>query len=121
MGPGTHVIDRILKGVAPTSYTDAVALQHDIDYLTDKDPIISDLKAIWLADNTMQGVVMKTGLVARSVVDLLTRPIGGWKINGRTDTLPMQSDELAMKLRELVKNNNWEPNNYVSSGASLSW
>lgn len=32
MGPGTHVAERLRKGILPVSHGDAVALVHDIEY-----------------------------------------------------------------------------------------
>lgn len=32
MGPGTHVAERLRKGITPNSHGDAVALVHDIEY-----------------------------------------------------------------------------------------
>lgn len=33
MGPGTHIIDNVMKGVQPRSNIDAFSLVHDINYL----------------------------------------------------------------------------------------
>jgi len=34
MGPGTHVIERLEKGIIPLNRTDAAAMIHDIEYLS---------------------------------------------------------------------------------------
>jgi len=33
MGPGTHIIDKVLNNIEPTSALDAISLVHDINYL----------------------------------------------------------------------------------------
>jgi hypothetical protein len=69
MGPGTHVLKRVLNGVQPTTHTDAVALTHDINYLiAGNDPskaALADQLAIDRAGYSFQGSVMKVGLTLR--------------------------------------------------------
>lgn len=120
MGPGTHVIDNIFKRIKPTSQPDAVALQHDVDYLFDKEPIISDLRAIVRSDNSLQGMTMKIGLGARSIADYLihTNPVLNYfdinptHINGRSDTMSLTDQELNMSLtraiRDMDLNDTWQ-------------
>ncbi len=75
MGPGTHIEERILKNIRPTTHIDQVAMEHDIDYLSDNEPIISDYKAILktiVAHNLyeqVQGAIMRYGLTLRSIYD----------------------------------------------------
>jgi len=75
MGPGTHIVNNILSGVKPTSYNDALALRHDLDYLTSGEKFGSDFRAIRDSDYSVQGLAMKAGLILRSVGDLATHAI----------------------------------------------
>jgi hypothetical protein len=43
LGPGTHVIERLSKGIQPVNQLDMIAQQHDLAYLNDDHD---------LADNT---------------------------------------------------------------------
>lgn len=46
MGPGTHIIDRINKGILPLNQDDAASLVHDIEYLKYDDQAIPDETAV---------------------------------------------------------------------------
>lgn len=105
MGPGTHVIGNILNDIVPKSKTDAVALIHDIDYLTNEEPIISDFRAMSKAEWDLEGLAMRTGLGIRSVVDALMHIIpfvpNFTHLNGRTtNDINMTDDELIPLLRD---------------------
>jgi hypothetical protein len=104
MGPGTHIITKILNGVKPNSKTDAIAMIHDIDYLTQEEPIYSDLRAIFQSGFDLEGLVMKTGLGMRSVLDALMHimPINNiTHINGRQyNDINMTDEELIPILRQ---------------------
>lgn len=105
MGPGTHIITNILNGKKPVSETDAIALQHDIDYLTSEEPIFSDLRAIYKSGFDLQGIAMKTGLGLRTIVDALlhTTPFipNFTHINGRqVNDIDMTDEELIPLLRQ---------------------
>jgi hypothetical protein len=80
MGPGTHVRDRISRGVLPTTYTDAAALFHDLRYLhaqSESELHPADDIAIREAPVfSLQGQVMKVGLGLR---DKLHLPLYGSK------------------------------------------
>lgn len=105
MGPGTHVINRLQKRMAPLSHTDSVAMYHDIDYLSKQEPILSDVKAILRTDNSLQGWAMRFGLGARSALDALLHilPIPNFThINGRNDTLNMNDDQLRQYLLNIA-------------------
>jgi len=65
-GPGTHVIDKVMSGVQPNSYTDSIARQHDIDYLKYNDTYLggayADIKAIaqtYLRPFDVEGMAMR--------------------------------------------------------------
>ncbi len=75
MGPGTRVITNVLEGVKPVNYVDALALQHDIRYLRDGEQFESDLMALAQADYSLQGALMKLGLLSRTAIDVLTHLI----------------------------------------------
>jgi hypothetical protein len=117
MGPGTHVVDRVFKRQPPQSHNDLVALRHDIEYLDkNREPILSDIKAIAKSDSTIEGLAMKLGLTTRAIVDTLEH-IYPWNtrishINGRTDRLNMGDDELIMKLNDIIDEEGWENNRY---------
>lgn len=81
LGPGTPVIQQTNQGTKPTTYADYVAQMHDIDYLTDKEPILSDLKAIANSDNSVGGMLMKGGLIARTVADAVAHILPGSENN----------------------------------------
>lgn len=76
-----------MKGVEPTSYQDALALLHDIEYLGGGEKINSDLKAAGNAGWTsLQGIAMNIGLRTRVYVDQFLHNIGfSWHLNGRSD------------------------------------
>jgi hypothetical protein len=69
MGPGTNVLQNVDLGITPKNYNDALALKHDFDYLTNKEPILTDLTAIIDSDWTLSGLAMKAGLGLRSIAD----------------------------------------------------
>ncbi len=75
MGPGTRVLTRLRAGIKPTSYVDALALRHDIEYMSDGEKFLSDIRAALSADNSIQGVVMRVGLLSRVAIDLLTHAL----------------------------------------------
>lgn len=107
MGPGTHIIANIANGVKPTSYVDALALKHDLDYLFDKEPIQSDLKAIAGASIApgLQSMAMIAGLALRSGADAVGHLVdgNGWvHINGRTDTLTIDDVTLRQEIAPLA-------------------
>lgn len=64
-----------MKGVKPTSYVDALALQHDIAYLSSGEQFASDFEAAYRADNSVQGILMRIGLLSRSAIDAITHVI----------------------------------------------
>jgi len=77
MGPGTDIVGRLERGVRPTTHIDEVAMYHDIDYTTDKEPIVSDLMAILQTyrihniSEFIQAAAMRVGLTARSLLDAM--------------------------------------------------
>ena len=80
MGPGTPIVTNIYNGVQPLSPTDAVAKQHDIDYLTDSrfDALKADLKAIsktFENDASLQAWAMRLGLGARMTLNSITNGV----------------------------------------------
>jgi len=74
MGPGTHIISNIENGVQPTSYTDALALSHDINYLIATGDHYkmrrADEIAIGNAPYNTQGMLMKLVLFGRYALGL---------------------------------------------------
>jgi len=111
MGPGTDVQAKIEAGIKPTSSNDAVALQHDIDYLADGEMFGADLKAIVDSDMSMQGTVMKIGLAARSVADAYFHisPFSHFfdnpfHFNGKTGMTPEEVATLQTRLRSTPMN-----------------
>lgn len=78
---------------------------HDIDYLTEEEPIISDIRAMKSAEFNLEGLAMRTGLGIRSVVDALLHimPLipNFTHINGRKpDDINMSQEELIPLLLE---------------------
>jgi hypothetical protein len=91
--------------VQPTSYIDSIAREHDIDYLTDEEPIYSDIRAILKTDNSIQGWAMRLGLTARSLADAVMHllPFKNFThINGRSDKLQISTPALVKMLRQKV-------------------
>lgn len=76
MGPGTHIVHKIINKIKPTSYNDALALKHDISYLSGGEKYNDDYSAISNSDSTFQGYVMKAGLYARIYIDKLAHLFG---------------------------------------------
>jgi len=78
-GPGTNLVRRILNGVQPANYQDAVTFIHDIDYMSYMDADRADDKAIALSDNTLAGMATTLGLSFRKALGLrfnASSPIG---------------------------------------------
>jgi len=100
LGPGTHVINRIMSGVEPTSYDDALALRHDIEYLADGEKHHSDYRAYSSASwSSLEGLALKFGLLGRSVIDKIAHFVGKeFHFNGRTDTSPISTKLLQAAL-----------------------
>lgn len=74
LGPGTDVVGKILSNTGAKSPNDYVAMQHDIDYLSGREPIASDINAILRANNSPDGLALKLGLGSRVVGDILAGP-----------------------------------------------
>ncbi len=74
MGPGTHIITNIINIVEPTSYTDSIALVHDINYLIATGSHVklkyADDLAIKKAQTDFPGLTMKIGLTLRKMLHL---------------------------------------------------
>jgi len=77
LGPGTDIEGRIDRGVTPTTHIDEIAMQHDLDYITNQEPIKSDIQAIAKIgkihsfSELVQAIVMTYGLTVRSSIDLI--------------------------------------------------
>jgi hypothetical protein len=77
MGPGTHVINNVYNHKYPTSHTDALALQHDLNYLYSAggDLDVADRVAIAQAsDFGFQSNILKAGLTIRDFLGLDMSP-----------------------------------------------
>jgi len=78
LGPGTHVLSKIRNGVKPTSPVDAIAQQHDLDYIKYKGDMLGKLKADLVAlvksapIHTVQSTAMRAGLTLRSIANVLS-------------------------------------------------
>jgi len=75
MGPGTHVVRRVLTNTKPVDYVDAIALKHDIDYMVaagDEQALTkADNAAIALAPNlSVTGQIMRNGLILRQLLGI---------------------------------------------------
>jgi len=96
----------MFDNVAPTSYVDALALKHDIEYLSDGEKFASDLSAVYNSDWSVQGIAMKIGLLSRVGLDAITHLIPfapKFHLNGRTDKLNVKTIDLQRKLARLAK------------------
>jgi len=80
LGPGTDIVKRIKNQVLPTSAIDAIALQHDINYLIANNDAVAAARADRLAldsiklidyvTNPVQALLMTRGLSIRSSFNL---------------------------------------------------
>jgi len=89
-----------MSGVKPTSYDDALALRHDIEYLSDGEKHISDFRAYSQASwNSLEGLALKFGLAGRSMIDRIAHLVGTqFHFNGRTDTYSVHTKLLQSAL-----------------------
>ncbi len=88
------MVQKIYNNIQPTSYTDQLARIHDIDYLTNHEPVYADLKAIRETDNSLQGLAMRFGLGFRTLADIALMPIGMHKLThfNRSETGDDEAD-----------------------------
>jgi len=75
MGPGTHISDRINRGVLPSGVTDTIAMVHDINYLLADGDWRKELEADRIAIAKASyfdvgGILMKLGLSTKDLVGL---------------------------------------------------
>ncbi len=111
LGPGTNIEYNIRNKIRPKTYNDFVALKHDIDYLRagHLNATMADLKAMWRSKSGLDGVAMRTGLGARTILDNLLYLIPFSSIheithfNAKTD-----NEELRQELSSIVTNNSWD-------------
>lgn len=78
MGPGTHIIERIINNVQPVNKIDALAQKHDLDYLfatNDSERDAADDRAIQAAnqlylrpDEFIAAKFMSYGLTANKIL-----------------------------------------------------
>lgn len=71
LGPGTHVIKKILDKINPTSHEDVAAMLHDIDYLRSGEKFQSDYYAWRESGMNYHGFMLTLGLNLRSIGDAL--------------------------------------------------
>lgn len=88
MGPGTHIVSKVMNRVKPTSFHDELALQHDIDYLkaAGTSTYDADIKAISKAITrpNLQGLSMAAGLGSKVIYDYLMGPTNNYALHGRS-------------------------------------
>lgn len=116
MGPGTHIISNIVNGKQPSSRIDAIALKHDIEYLTGGEKYLADLEAIYESatgesNNSLQAIAMRLGLSVRMLGDLVTHVIPfipNFHFNSDSGLTPSQLHYLKMKANKLLKPYNLE-------------
>jgi hypothetical protein len=106
MGPGTNIIAKVLAKTKPYNRTDSVAREHDIDYLTNTEPIISDVKAIAnsLSHPDSGTLPMLIGLSARSILDMMMHPISSLSEDNITHMNTPIYPELVELLHSIVEN-----------------
>ncbi len=105
LGPGTKVVQKIYSGVQPASYNDYVARNHDIDYISNKEPIIADIKAILKSGPGLDGMALRLGLSARALVDFLSLPMPWHKYTHFNKSLTGSDEQdtvLQQELRRFV-------------------
>lgn len=70
MGPGTHIIDRLMTNVQPTNKVDAASMIHDLEYLN---PYVSEQTADQTALDNSGGyfnplkILMKVGFKIKDI------------------------------------------------------
>lgn len=108
LGPGTPIVSNIINKVRPKSINDAVALQHDIDYLSGENRYWSDLKAIYRSKPGLDGTALRLGLSVRMLLDLITSgtPLNRFVRFDGGPLGPTENAELAAELTDLAKE--WE-------------
>jgi len=79
------VVTKVLSGVLPVTQPDFLALMHDIDYLKysgDESLVakVADMKAILSSDYSLEGLLMKAGLLARTAFGLSSFHVGSQPI-----------------------------------------
>jgi hypothetical protein len=95
-GPGTKITTSVVTGIQPTSYVDAIARQHDIDYLISNGSAIGalhdDVKAILNSylSLTPEAFAMRFGLGVRTALNLLSL---GYFGNYNTNILGLSQNE----------------------------
>lgn len=113
IGAGTPIIMKVDEGVIPVDNPDAVAMQHDFDYLkADGDYIdtaAADIKAVFnlLYNPSVKGLAMGTVLSLRTVLDTLTTPFFGPIFRFNQPTVKLTDDEYKYyqdKISELIDN-----------------
>jgi hypothetical protein len=113
VGPGTHVITKIVNSVMPTSATDAIALKHDVDYLIANDNyneiVRADMRAITQSDFGIQGLLMKLGLSTKLLL--------GYSFH--SSNTPGLSKLIGMRAKNYVKLDEQYRNKFSELGVSL--
>jgi len=105
MGPGTHIVNKILNKIRPVSFHDRIALDHDIDYLRNagKSTYEADLKAIKLAATrpNLEGISMIAGLGTKVIVDSVIGPTNNAALDNKTiEQTQLIGEELAKYVEE---------------------
>lgn len=98
-GPGTHIVDRIMRGVLPTNQVDLVTMVHDIQYLklSGKNPYETDLRSGVQADFSWQGWLTKLGLTFKAAHNLVTGTLT------HTGVLPGLTNEQTRRIGYLLE------------------
>jgi len=104
-------VQNVQNKVLPVSKIDAIALKHDVDYLIGSGDKIATYKAdnyaLKQADYSLQGALMKTGLIARSVFNL---PFNRYKPNAQ---------EVGLLVKQDVKQSPYYQRNFKRLGVDL--
>lgn len=108
LGPGTPVVTNIINRIKPVDRNDAVAMQHDIDYLKGDNRYWSDLKAIFRSQPGFAGMALRLGLTVRMIADMLTAysPLNGLVRFDRPLLEPTNNEALVKVLENEAKD--WE-------------
>jgi len=76
-GPGTNVIDNLIKGVVPTDYNDELSMYHDIEYLKNSETTGADSIMIRDTSNDLEGVLTAGVLGLKVLADSIAHKAGG--------------------------------------------
>lgn len=101
------MINKIREGIQPTSYTDTIARQHDVDFIKADgiyDRVKADVKAIGKSFNdiSLQSIALRAGLTARTFLDVASLGL----INFNKKDYSYNNKEIGQELQNIIDEEN---------------